>query len=67
MIEIVVYKKGVPYITELVCSGSVFIDWQKKTIAWGRNFKFSKLNLLREGHVLRGIEVFVEEDENESN
>lgn len=67
MIEVVVYKKGVPYITEFVCSGSIFIDWQKKTIAWGRNFKFSKINMRREGAILRRIEVFAEENENEQS
>lgn len=58
MIEVIVYKEGAPYITEIVCSGSIFIDWQKKTIAWGRNFKFSKLNMVREGIILKRIEVF---------
>ena len=67
MIEIVVYKGSVPYITEIVCSGSIFIDWRKKTIAWGRNFTFSKINMVRNGNILGRIEVLVEENENEQS
>lgn len=67
MIEVVVYKEGMPYITEIVCSGSIFIDWRKKTIAWGRNFKFSKINMVRNSNILGRIEVFAEENENEQS
>ena len=65
MIEIIVYKEGAPYITEFVCSGSIFIDWRKRTIAWGRNFKFSKINMMRNGNILERIEVIAEENQNE--
>ena len=67
MIEVIVYKDGIPYITEIVCSGSIFIDWRNKTIAWGRNFKFSKLNMVREGNILGRIEVLVEGEKDEQS